>query len=70
MNLIIREGKSWPFDEEFDTIDAYRGYFLSHAAFVVRAKDNSSDVPNSNDDLNTIIHYNSGEILGSRRQIV
>jgi RimJ/RimL family protein N-acetyltransferase len=36
MNLIIREGKSWPFEEEFETIEDYRGYFLSHAAFVVR----------------------------------
>jgi len=39
MNLIIREGKTWPFDKEFDTIDAYRAYFLSHAAFVVRARE-------------------------------
>lgn len=37
MNLIIREGKSWPFEEEFLSVDAYRGYFLSHAAFVVRS---------------------------------
>ena len=37
MNLIIREGKSWPFEEEFETIEDYRGYFLSHDAFVVRA---------------------------------
>ena len=37
MNLIIREGKSWPFEEEFETIDDYRGYFLSHDAFVVRS---------------------------------
>ena len=43
MNLIIREGRSWPFEEEFDTIDAYRGYFLSHAAFVVRAIDPGID---------------------------
>ena len=37
MNLIIREGRAWPFENEFDSMDAYRGYFLSHAAFVVRA---------------------------------
>lgn len=61
MNLIIREGKTWPFDEEFDTMDAYRAYFLSHAAFVVRAKDDSSGAPQS--DLNGI-QYNAGEILG------
>ena len=43
MNLIIREGKAWPFDLEFETMDAYRGYFLSHAAFVVRAVDDGLD---------------------------
>ena len=37
MNLIIREGKSWPFKDEFQTIDGFKGYFLSHAAFVVRS---------------------------------
>jgi len=45
MNLIIREGKTWPFDHEFDTMDAYRGYFLSHAAFVVRTTQDSSIKP-------------------------
>ena len=43
MNTIIREGKSWPFEEEFDTVDAYRGYFLSHSAFVVRTIDPGLD---------------------------
>ena len=43
MNLIIREGKSWPFEEEFETVDAYRGYFLSHAAFVVRTVHEGDD---------------------------
>merc|ERR1719291_405998 len=48
MNLIIREGKTWPFDQEFDTMDAYRGYFLSHAALVVRAtEDPSLPLPNN-----------------------
>lgn len=42
MNLIIREGKTWPFEQEFDTLDAYRGYFLSNAAFVVRTIEDSS----------------------------
>lgn len=37
MNLIIREGKAWPFDEEFATLDSYASYFLTHAAFVVRS---------------------------------
>jgi RimJ/RimL family protein N-acetyltransferase len=36
MNLIIREGRTWPFDQEFETLDSYQAYFLSHAAFVVR----------------------------------
>lgn len=38
MNLIIREGRTWPFDHEFATLDAYRGYFLSHTALVVRSE--------------------------------
>lgn len=37
MNHVIREGRSWPFESEFETMEAYRGYFLSHAAFVVRS---------------------------------
>ena len=37
MNLIIREGKSWPFIDEFETLDAYQSYFLSHTALCVRA---------------------------------
>mmetsp|Transcript_7865 Transcript_7865/g.8663 ORF Transcript_7865/g.8663 Transcript_7865/m.8663 type:complete len:277 (+) Transcript_7865:84-914(+) len=41
MNLVIREGKSWPFVDEFETVESYRGYFLSHAAFVVRDGENS-----------------------------
>ena len=40
MNHVIREGRSWPFESEFETMDAYRGYFLSHAAFAVRSTDN------------------------------
>jgi RimJ/RimL family protein N-acetyltransferase len=43
MNFIIREGNTWPFDKEFETIDSYRGYFLSHAAFAVRALDDGVD---------------------------
>eukprot|EP00568_Trieres_chinensis_P003326 CAMPEP_0183297472 /NCGR_PEP_ID=MMETSP0160_2-20130417/4763_1 /TAXON_ID=2839 ORGANISM="Odontella Sinensis, Strain Grunow 1884" /NCGR_SAMPLE_ID=MMETSP0160_2 /ASSEMBLY_ACC=CAM_ASM_000250 /LENGTH=293 /DNA_ID=CAMNT_0025459303 /DNA_START=56 /DNA_END=938 /DNA_ORIENTATION=- len=43
MNLIIREGRSWPFEEEFESVESYRGYFLSHAAFVVRSVDAGVD---------------------------
>jgi hypothetical protein len=43
MNLIIREGKSWPFDIEFATLDEYRAYFLSHSAFIVRALEDGVD---------------------------
>jgi phosphoenolpyruvate-protein kinase (PTS system EI component) len=45
MNLIIREGKSWPFEKEFETLEEYRAYFLSTTttAFVVRALDNGAD---------------------------
>lgn len=43
MNLIIREGRSWPFDNEFETVDAFRGYFLSHSAFCVRSLEDGLD---------------------------
>lgn len=56
MNLIIREGKAWPFEQEFQTVDEYRGYFLSHAAFVVRALEDGIDV---NGD-----RYSTGEVMG------
>jgi RimJ/RimL family protein N-acetyltransferase len=56
MNLIIREGKSWPFIDEFETEDAFRGYFLSHAAFVVRAMEDGVDYQG-----NTL---RSGDIMG------
>jgi GNAT superfamily N-acetyltransferase len=36
MNMIIKEGKSWPFENESETVDAYRNYFLSHSALIVR----------------------------------
>ena len=49
MNLVIREGRSWPFDQEFETVDSYRAYFLSHAAFVVRTRrDSNKDVDDDN----------------------
>ncbi|CAM9561456.1 unnamed protein product [Pylaiella littoralis] len=35
LNGVIEEGLSWPFEETLD-MDAFRAYFLSHAAFVVR----------------------------------
>ena len=57
MNLIIREGRSWPFDQEFESVDDWRGYFLSHSAFVVRAINNEMD--SSKKDSSR-----SGEILG------
>ncbi len=57
MNLIIREGRSWPFDEEFESVDDWRGYFLSHSAFVVRAINNGMDSSKKHSSR-------SGEILG------
>ena len=57
MNLIIREGRSWPFDQEFETVDDWRGYFLSHTAFVVRAINNGMDSSKRNSS-------SAGEILG------
>lgn len=43
MNLVIREGRTWPFENEFETKRAYRGYFLSHDAFVVRSLEPGRD---------------------------
>lgn len=57
MNLVIREGKSWPFEQDFASVDDYRSYFLSHTAFVVRALDNGMDSAKRNSS-------SSGEILG------
>jgi len=58
MNLVIREGRSWPFEEDFTSIDGWRGYFLSHTAFVVRSLDCGED--------STDKHSRStkGEVLG------
>lgn len=57
MNLVIREGKSWPFENEFTTVEDWRGYFLSHTAFVVRALDNGMDAARRNSS-------SQGEVLG------
>jgi len=57
MNLVIREGRSWPFEEEFISVEDWRGYFLSHTAFVVRALDNGMDAAQRNSS-------SKGEILG------
>jgi len=43
MNEIIEEGLAWPFNVRYETLDAYRGYFLSHAGFVVRALEPGTD---------------------------
>ncbi|KAL7547291.1 hypothetical protein ACHAWF_010621 [Thalassiosira exigua] len=57
MNLVIREGRSWPFEEDFSSVEDWRGYFLSHTAFVVRALDNGMDAAKRNSS-------SQGEILG------
>eukprot|EP00578_Thalassiosira_sp_NH16_P015449 CAMPEP_0181124920 /NCGR_PEP_ID=MMETSP1071-20121207/26762_1 /TAXON_ID=35127 /ORGANISM="Thalassiosira sp., Strain NH16" /LENGTH=247 /DNA_ID=CAMNT_0023210305 /DNA_START=164 /DNA_END=907 /DNA_ORIENTATION=- len=57
MNLVIREGRSWPFEEEFTSVEDWSGYFLSHTAFVVRALDNGMDAARRNSS-------SQGEILG------
>jgi GNAT superfamily N-acetyltransferase len=41
MNDVILDGKTWPFESTFETDESYRGYFLSHAAFVVRSLDDT-----------------------------
>jgi hypothetical protein len=35
LNHELEEGRSWPFEQQL-TLDEFRAYFLSHAAFVVR----------------------------------
>ena len=57
MNLVIREGLSWPFEGDFESVDQWRGYFLSHTAFVVRALDNGMDAAKRNSS-------SRGEVLG------
>ena len=40
LDQIIEEGLSWPFEEDwggYKSMDGFRSYFLSHAAFVVRS---------------------------------
>lgn len=40
LDKIIEDGLAWPFEEDwggYKNMDGYRGYFLSHAAFVVRS---------------------------------
>lgn len=63
MNVVIREGRSWPFDQEFETVDSYRAYFLSHAAFVVRTRSDS----NKDNDENGTDNENqtkAGDVMG------
>lgn len=48
---------SWPFEEDFASVDDYRAYFLSHTAFCVRALDNGMDTLRRNSSR-------KGEILG------
>jgi len=57
LNEVIEEGKSWPFDVQFETMGSFRGYFLSHAAFVVRGLELGVD---SNNDFSP-----SHEVLGA-----
>lgn len=47
MNDVIEEGRSWPFTEVYETMDAYKAYFHSHAAFLVKFKD--ADTEENND---------------------
>lgn len=51
MNDVIIEGKAWPFEPIFDTEEEFRGYFLSHAAFVVK----SLDAQDADGDNNAVL---------------
>jgi ribosomal protein S18 acetylase RimI-like enzyme len=42
MNDVIVEGKSWPYLEVYETMEAYKGYFHSHSSFLVRFKDQTN----------------------------
>jgi GNAT superfamily N-acetyltransferase len=42
MNDVIIEGKTWPFDKVFETMESYKGYFHSHAAFAVKFQDQAA----------------------------
>lgn len=42
LNMCIEEGYSWPFDQALSDKD-FRGYFLGHAAIVLRADVNGSE---------------------------
>jgi GNAT superfamily N-acetyltransferase len=55
-NTLRSRGRSWPFDQEFESVDDWRGYFLSHTAFVVRAINNGMDSSKRNSS-------SAGEIL-------
>jgi RimJ/RimL family protein N-acetyltransferase len=44
MNDVIMEGKAWPFEPIFETNKDFQGYFLSHAAFVVRSLENQNAI--------------------------
>jgi len=55
MNEIIEEGLAWPFDVRYETLDAYRGYFLSHAAFVVRALEPGTDTDGKTSEKGDVI---------------
>lgn len=43
MNDVIIEGKTWPFLDIFEDVNAYKGYFHSHSAFAVKEK-NGNDI--------------------------
>lgn len=47
MNDVIVEGKAWPFESIFETDESFRGYFLSHASFIVRSMDKEDESLNS-----------------------
>lgn len=50
LNHELEEGRSWPFESQL-SLDGFRAYFLSHAAFVVRrAVDGDNDDEDKGED--------------------
>ena len=48
LNYELEDGRSWPFESQL-SLDGFRAYFLSHAAFVVRTVKADADAEEEED---------------------
>jgi hypothetical protein len=62
MNDVINEGKAWPSNQFFETEESFQGYFLSHAAFVVRWVRGGDDGNGNASVLGCVSHQVSGAL--------